>query len=266
MRRLLMCAFLISFLGFAMGGCVGLPCSDNDDGNCMNDLTGKELVCNMAVPPPPPLQGDGSCQVLGDEGDYCGEDADCVEGLSCFGGACASLKIVFVTGDEYGADPKPWLYTGDLGGLDGADEKCQYWATQADLPGTYKAWLSISGTDAKDRLTSEGPFVTVDGIKVADDLADILDCTNPDCLLNPIDRDASGTQVQLAFPWTATDADGLLSDSTRTCGDWTNGTTGQSDGGVTGSIITSPIDYRWTIGAAGGISCNAKHPLYCFQQ
>ena len=43
-------------------------------------------------------------------------------------------------------------YNGNLGGLTGADAKCQSRAAAAGLTGTYKAWLSSTTINAKDRL------------------------------------------------------------------------------------------------------------------
>ena len=53
-------------------------------------------------------------------------------------------KRVFVTSTTY---------KGNLGGLAGADAKCQTRANAASLGGTWKAWLSDSTTSAASRLT-----------------------------------------------------------------------------------------------------------------
>ena len=44
-------------------------------------------------------------------------------------------------------------YDGNLGGLAGADAKCMTRAAAGNLSGTYKAWLSSSTVNAKDRIT-----------------------------------------------------------------------------------------------------------------
>jgi hypothetical protein len=65
--------------------------------------------------------------------------------------------------------------TGNLGGLDGADARCQRLADDADLTGTWHAYLSTepleggSGVDARDRI-GKGPFYNVKGVKLADDV------------------------------------------------------------------------------------------------
>ena len=59
--------------------------------------------------------------------------------------SCTSQTIVFLDFS---------CYTGDLGGLEGADAKCQQAAEDAGLPGIYKAWLSSAGegNSAVERL------------------------------------------------------------------------------------------------------------------
>ena len=44
-------------------------------------------------------------------------------------------------------------YTGNLGGLSGADSKCQARATAANLSGVWKAWLSTGDLAASSRIT-----------------------------------------------------------------------------------------------------------------
>ncbi len=68
---------------------------------------------------------------------------------------CPSSKRIFVTST---------LYSGNLGGLSGADAKCLTAAQSVNLPGTWKAWLSSSTINAIDRIAEVGPwyFVGVD--------------------------------------------------------------------------------------------------------
>lgn len=57
----------------------------------------------------------------------------------------------------------PGGYNGNLGGLAGADAKCQASADYEELGGAWIAWLSDSTTNALDRVTSDGPWYTLDG-------------------------------------------------------------------------------------------------------
>ena len=76
--------------------------------------------------------------------------------------ACSPTpKRVFVTSSTF---------DGNLGGLAGADVKCQGAATTAGLPGTFRAWLSDSTTSASARLTHSAlPYALVNDVQVADD-------------------------------------------------------------------------------------------------
>ena len=111
-------------------------------------------------------------------------------------------------------------YAGSLGGLAGADQKCQALATAAGLPqNTYKAWLS-SSENAIDRLGSARGWVRVDGKPFADAKADIVS----DKILHPLrvyengnyDNDPGGSSV-----WTGTSSDGTVW-SDGTCSNWTS--------------------------------------------
>lgn len=101
-------------------------------------------------------------------------------------------KIIFLTSA---------YYTGNLGGLAGADEKCQTAATSAGLPGTYKAWLSNSSTSAADRWThSNLAYVRTDGEIIAADWANLVDGSM--ALATTINANEYGQYVQGAPPQT----------------------------------------------------------------
>ena len=157
-------------------------------------------------------------------------------------------KIVFVTSGEF---------NGNLGGLAGADAKCQAAADASALtPGTYTAWLSITSSNARDRVTqSAGPYIRTDGQTIASDFTDLTDCTGGNCLQNPINRDENAATNNNSV-WTGTDTQGV-EPVPGSCGAF-NGTTGFGVRGI--SLATAG---NWTF--ADFLGCFAPGSLYCFQ-
>src|SRR5262245_59197581 len=142
------------------------------------------------------------------------------------GGSCT----VFVTSQ---------LFTGNLGGLVGADAKCQQLADGAQLPGAFKAWLSDSTTDARDRLTQATvPYIRVDGIQIADGFQDLVD-GSLDAPINVTEQGDTVPPFQLV--WTGTNEEGRLGlgpgASIQTCTEWTTEAPAPGLGhlGITGS-------------------------------
>ncbi|RZV49199.1 MAG: hypothetical protein EX268_19345, partial [Deltaproteobacteria bacterium] len=64
----------------------------------------------------------------------------------------------------------------NLRGIDGADAICAAQALAAGLEGEFKAWLSTIASPVADRVAQgSGPYVLVDGTRVADDWSDLVD-------------------------------------------------------------------------------------------
>ncbi len=163
-------------------------------------------------------------------------------------GAC---KHVFVTST---------VYTGNLERLNGADSKCQQRATAAGLGGTWKAWLSDSSTDAKDRMTpSTYQYILVDdATMIANNFNQIID----GAIDAPINLDENKAAVS-AQVWTGTNENGIKSPQYCTLQppgtDWADGSQGQ---GRVGS--TTETGVQWT--RTNPASCTSSLRLYCFQQ
>ena len=159
-------------------------------------------------------------------------------------------------------------YNGNLGGLAGADAKCQERADDAGLPGTYKAWLSGSTrinsvSNRFDREFDHVPIFRTDGVRIANNWGDLTDGT----LLAPIDRDEFGhTTGEVDRVWTNTRTAGnhYGNDPALACNDWTS--TASSRGNYNSYIgEVTAINARWT--ERGNIfSCENQYRLYCFQQ
>ena len=167
--------------------------------------------------------------------------------------ADSSEKTVFVTSDTYYSN---------LGGLTGADEKCQMEAdaSVSIIPsGTYKAWLS-DGTNSPDtRFTkSSHPYVLPDGTRIADDYKDLTDGD----IQNIINIDSTGKTVGPNYFWSSTDFDGTSEQYFVTCEGWTWTKTSPVSHSMLGK--TNQKSTLWT--AFAREKCRKHYRLACFQQ
>lgn len=190
---------------------------------------------------------DGSCSIYHPNGGG-------VKPCSALATAPSIGKKVFVTSTTY---------TGNLGGVSGADAKCAARATAASLPGTFKAWIS-DGTTAPASTFAQATqsYRLVDNTQIADDWADLTDGS----LYAPINKDEFGAPaVSIGNRvWTNVQVTGIRfypSGTNIHCTGWTYGS-GSATYGVTGMFIVS--GGSWS--AAEDRACNETYPLYCFQQ
>jgi hypothetical protein len=161
-----------------------------------------------------------------------------------------SLRI-FVTSQSY---------TGNLGGIIGANSLCATAATNAGLVKTYKALLSAPGNFAKNRLTTDASIYTVSSTgprRVADSLNALFN-TNIIDLKAEIRYDEF-TAFTTNTAWTGTDAYGEVG-TTGNCSSWTS-SSGADLGTVGDSTATSA---SWTEFQQD--NCNQSHSLYCISQ
>jgi hypothetical protein len=170
--------------------------------------------------------------------------------------ACSTSKTVFVTST---------LYDGNLGGLAGADAKCQARAQAAGLAGTYMAWLSDANASPSTRFTKSAvPYKRVDGTTIANNWNDLVD-NQIIAAINKTELNGAPPQGNVACPagnptvWTATNANGTLSNAGSTCSNWT------STGGGSLWGRTTVSDTGWSNWCSGG-TCSWTAPIYCFQQ
>lgn len=172
------------------------------------------------------------------------------------------------------------MFEGNLGGLAGADAKCDAHAQAAGLTGTYLAWLSSSQATAAERMTHhDAGYVLVDGTVVATSWDDLVDGE----IAHEIDLEETGAfhdvmpthRVAVAV-WSSTDVMGhrasAMWDDTG-CEDWTVGAVPWSTPAVYGGIglvydssgAQSFLDHRWT-DAQNPVGCGALAALYCVEQ
>lgn len=164
-------------------------------------------------------------------------------------------------------------YTGS-NGIDAGDYICQTEATDAGLPGTYKAWIAASAaTSPNGRFyKSTGRYIKADATStlVANNWTDLTDGT----LASAINRHADGTSVTGELKvWTNVTDAGLLTPIAnfwaQHCLSWTTSNSSNWSGLGTSNSTTA----TWTYGTASGQydRCDGTHfggpyRLYCFQQ
>jgi len=158
-------------------------------------------------------------------------------------------KLLFTTSSSY---------TGDLGGLAGADAKCAQSASGAGLGGTFVALLSDASTNAIDRVSDVGPWNLTNGKVAFKTRADIA--TVPVTALG-INEHAADVGLPTCA-WTGSKAGAKL--APELCMSWTLGTADMV--GKTGN--TNTIDNRWIEGVndCGNKICNTAQHLYCIEQ
>ncbi len=246
----------------------GEGCDDgNDDNNdaCLNSC--QEATCGDGVV----WQGNESC----DDGNQNNEDnclttcewASCGDGFvqtgeeecddqneddndGCF--QCWRDRLVFITSQDF---------KGDLGGLTGADEKCQTAAEAAELGGTFQAWLSAGDDMPLTRMVhSAGIYKRVDGVVLArgwNDLTDgLIDAT--------ISIDEHGEPLTTGS-WTNTEASGLIAADPADCDGWTNDEFEQKGRWGTAQSI-EPAWSNFINDVVNPQVCNANRSLYCVMQ
>ena len=198
-------------------------------------------------------------------------------------GGAKSKTTFFVTSDT--------SKTGKLGGLEGADKRCQDLATKAGIGDhTFHAYLSTSTVNAKDRI-GKGPWVNAKGVTLAADLASLHSATvkgdhslfidengmeingqwNSSPTMETPNQDGKKNEHDIL---TGSKADGTVQTG-ATCMDWTSdasgdkGQVGHSDGMGPGMATTgnysswnsahasSSCAATWMAGGAGRIYCFA---------
>ncbi len=206
-----------------------------------------------------------SCEVAscGDGHIYAGVE-ECEPPDEGCNSACLLDRTVFVTSESTTA--------GELGGIDGADLRCQEAASAAglDRPERFKAWLSEFSDDPNngveaprspaDRFTvRDARYVLVDGNEVAGDWAELTSGQ----LAHPINRSAQGEFV-VGVVWTATDSQGKSAPqgpAQSFCSNWSNPDLNEKvDTGV-----TTLSDQRWTYDVDYPLLCYELALLYCFE-
>ncbi len=263
-----------------------LGAENRDDGPCTLDCAA--AVCGDGKV----WEGVEACDLAGDNGeDFGGCGVDCTLNPRCGDGVLDPSEQCDA-GALNGTGESPdatlacsigcrWdarlsflssaLFTGDLGGLDGADLKCRNLAKAAGLAGwsTYRAWLSdgTSGPLQRFTLIPAKAYGLPNGVRIADDLGDLL-------LNGPgegIRVDELGTPLPPSLVWTNTSVTGAPYSATDHCNHWSS-TAAQAGVRVGRSHVPMEpqdawqawhADLQWTSLTAQLCSKTAR--LYCFE-
>ena len=179
--------------------------------------------------------------------------------MAFFWQATQGVKVVFVTSKRY---------NGGLGGLAGANDKCQARADAAGLDGTFKAWLSTSNSSPLSWNHNGGhSYYLVDGTKIADDWAHLTNA-NYEELYHEIDVNEFGETVtnngNNGRVWSNTNWNGNQPPNAAdySCNFWYYGGDHHVVDGRFGSLNEKNHNWSW----AGDLPCNTLMRLYCIQQ
>lgn len=118
----------------------------------------------------------------------------------------------------------------DLGGLYGADQRCQALAKEAGAGGrTWRAYLSARGVNARDRI-GDGPWENAKGVVIAKNLEELH--ANPNINYETgLTHEGKPVNNRRMKPnmhdiLTGSQADGTLQTGDAPCGNWTSDSTG----------------------------------------
>jgi hypothetical protein len=181
-------------------------------------------------------------------------------------GSLLNLKFVFISSETY---------NGNLGGLDGADTKCNSLAMSAGLPGTYKAWLSNNSGSPNDRFNKHnGPYVLTNFDVIASNWTE-LTSNNLLKSINVNEKRKYNVDPWHSFEdrvvWSATFSNGTPKQYFGnpvmfTCSEWTSPSS--TDGGClgdSGGTLAGSTQGGWS-DVVTEYPCDYVMHLYCFQQ
>lgn len=173
-------------------------------------------------------------------------------------------RIVFVSSATY---------TGDLGGLSGADLKCRNLAAAAGLDNatTFRAWLSDTFEWPASRFQQTqlvgAPYALLNGEIVAHSFTDLVN-SGP---LTGISVTEKGEAIFERLVWTNTSAFGERFSPVDHCDNWTAGTFEPSAriGRNSLAVQAGPAWDAWQMErhytSFAALTCNWAHRLYCFE-
>lgn len=261
----------------ASGTCISSPGSPTAaacggrGGLC--EVCAKGQVCDATalrcVMPAPEACGPSNCADGCCVGNTCRRGVDSQSATACGRGGQACLdctaakpaqfcdtstgscrwRRVFLTSNRFRGD---FGYLGN--GLSAADSNCSTAAQAAQLPGSFKAWLSSGSTRAVDRLADKGPWIEQCGDEFY--VAFLNKAGLSTSPLSGIDCTEQGDTVsEYESVWTGTLSSGEAADS---CSNWSK----MSGFGVKGKVGAK--NSLWT--QDGYDNCTSENHLICLEQ
>jgi hypothetical protein len=144
-------------------------------------------------------------------------------------------------------------FSGNLGGLGGADAKCQQSADAAKLGGRWKAFVSGNGVAAADRFVTDGPWF--------ENGSHALVFANRAAMRKGpainVNRDEFEADDKVSMYWTGTQVSGAPA---ANCGSWNSSASAEK--GTQGQVNT--VLPAWV--AAGDYACNTTASLLCLEE
>ncbi|HEX2613007.1 MAG TPA: hypothetical protein VHO02_05405 [Fibrobacteria bacterium] len=147
--------------------------------------------------------------------------------------------------------------TGNLKGLSGADSLCGAWAQAAALGGSWKAFLSTSGVNAKDRINDVGPWYNVNQTTLLFNNKTGFTVGAQSAIRTEYGGSASGNA------WTGTKANGTA--DMVNCSNWTQGG-GSAYASVGSPSITLDDGPGWMAKGGNAPACSTPARVYCIEQ
>jgi hypothetical protein len=241
---------------------LGKEVCDNGASNNNTSYGGCKQNCQLG-----PRCNDGIVQDVEecDLGEDNGSDESAPDGVPCDDGCRYQARLVFLSSITYKG--------GKIGGVEGANAKCQLLAEKAgyDNSENFVAWLSDAvHSPAKDFLHTPGvPFVRADGVRIADDWDDLIK-NGPHEGIFVTEKGETFLDV---WVWTGTTPSGILLDPAAHCKAWTSldlldkGLVGRS--GVDKAVLPKIWDQwhdnkQWTNLATS--LCEHDYRIYCMEQ
>ncbi len=226
----------------------------------------------LAGPPGPqgPAGPPGADGANGQDGVSCEVSTCSAQGVATLSCPNSSVQIPCIVPTDPPDDPPPpspdkrvfissATYSGNLGGLAGADAKCNTEAAQAGLSGSYMAWVSNNeGSPSTRFVQSNSAYVLVNGTVVANNWADLTDGV----ISAPINVTAIGQSLGSAQSWSNTTVVGgtKYANPSLSCQGFTQASA--SNFAYTG--INVGTNSTWT--DHSNVSCGSAARLMCFEQ